>query len=205
MSLRRFRTRISIAIVFAAAIGRGEKTPAGPQTETITRGDLEFAVVEDGRADRVVLRVEIDGRALRQVWDEAFQALFAFYDRDRSQTLSQAEAEQLPSAVRVRQLSWGYYFTAGDGPIAWAELCGVPEASEIGPERLIAFYRACGIGVPALAVDREPGPNPAEVALRKALDADGDDRITEHEFSTADAALARLDLNQDEVVSADEL
>lgn len=207
MNVRRDVTKWRLAaLLVALAIGRAEAAqPKLDSDDAPPRDVLELAMFEEGRASRVVLLVEIDGRTLHDVWDEAFRSLFAFYDRDGSATLSRGEAAHLPSAVRVRQLSWGYFFAAGDEPIAWEELCGERQTSEIDLAQLVAYYQARGIGAPALTADREPEPNPVSEALWKTLDVNGDGRVTENDFAAADAAFASLDLNQDEVVSADEL
>jgi Ca2+-binding EF-hand superfamily protein len=200
-----------IAVFVCLAIGRlairdREWARGEPPSSVGAPGDtLELALVDEGRSDRVALRVEVNGRALSEVWNEAFRTLFAFYDRDRSQTLSKKEAKRLPSAIRVRQLSWGYFFAGGDEPIDWRELSGDREVDEIGFESMTAYYRTRGIGSAALSAGREPEPTPADEALRKTLDADGNGRLTEREFSAARKAFRRLDLNEDDVLAADEL
>lgn len=206
MRVRCFALLRLVAALGCLAICDREPAYGEPRLSAAAPGDImELALVDQVHSDRITLRIEVDGRALSEVWDEAFRTLFAFYDRDRSQTLNKAEAERLPSAVRVRQLSWGYYFAAGDEPIDWRELSGDREVDEIGLETMTAYYRTRGIGSAALSVDRGPEPTPADESLRKALDADGDGRLTEREFSAAGEIVARLDLNEDDILAADEL
>ena len=74
---------------------------------------------------RLRIEVELDGRPLDAVWEETFHKLFADLDRDGDGFLSRQEARRAPSALRIRQLSWGLFFAAagaaavgGTGPPA---------------------------------------------------------------------------------------
>lgn len=167
--------------------------------------DLELAFLGEQQLLRVTVRVELDGRPLATGWEEAFQRLFKHLDRDGNNKLDRQEATRVPSALRVRQLSWGYFFALADTAVAWTDLAEPNDATDITPKNLADYYCRHGLGIPLLGAGTERGGNPLTGALLRHLDRDGDGRVGREEWQGATERLAVLDLNEDEVISPGEL
>jgi len=148
--------------------------------------------------------VELDGRPLDAVWDETFHQLFADLDRDGDGFLSRDEARRAPSALRIRQLSWGLFFAA-PAAAPWEELDRDPADGKVSFDEFAAYYRRNGVGRVQVAVGRPPATDALTDALLRAFDRDGDGYVSEAEWQAAADSLHALDLNDDELISGDEL
>jgi Ca2+-binding EF-hand superfamily protein len=166
---------------------------------------LELVFLGDRQLLRLAVHVEIDGKLLAVVWDTALRRLFDYLDRNGDGKLDRKEAARAPSALRIRQLSWGYFSTQQDTPIAWKEFAGDEALATISFERFAAYYRRHGLGLPMLAVGVEPPESPLTRALLRHLDRKGEGRVSRRDWEAAEQTLASLDLNEDEVISPDEL
>ena len=148
--------------------------------------------------------MELDGRPLDEVWDETFHKLFADLDRDGDGFLSREEARRAPSALRVRQLSWGLFFAAPAAP-PWEELDRHPADGKVSFDEFADYYQRHGVGGVQVAVGRTPATDALTDALLRRLDRDGDGRVSKAEWQAAADSLHALDLNDDELISGDEL
>jgi Ca2+-binding EF-hand superfamily protein len=166
---------------------------------------LDLVYLGDGRAVRLRVKVELDGRPLDAVWDETFRKLFDDLDRDGDGSLSRDEARRAPSALRVRQLSWGLFFAVPGPPPPWEELDRRPADGRVSFEEFADYYRRHGVGHVQVAVGRAPATDALTDALLRALDRDGDGRVSKAEWLAAADSLHALDLNDDELISGDEL
>jgi Ca2+-binding EF-hand superfamily protein len=166
---------------------------------------LDLLYLGDDTLLRLRVEVELDGRPLDALWDETFRALFADLDRDGDGFLSREEARRAPSALRVRQLSWGLFFAVPGPPPPWEELDRTPADGRVSCAELADYYRRHGVGGVQVAVGRAPATDALTDALLRALDRDGDGRVSKAEWLAADESLHALDLNDDELISGDEL
>ena len=139
-------------------------------------------------------------------WREFLPLWFEYLDRDGDGRLSEAEFKVAPSPEQVcEQWRAGLYprlgvagadFKAadadGDGSLSRAEL-----------ER---SYRLGGAG-PATVVraERRNDLAPLTAALVALLDRDRDGQLSKEELASAAVALGRVDLNEDEMVTPEEL
>jgi Ca2+-binding EF-hand superfamily protein len=188
-----------VCLAFLASTLAAEPAPAGPSADA-----LELAVWEGGRPLRWQFRVEVDGRPVGMLWDEAFTALFAFADRDGNGTLDRAEAERLPSAFGLRQILWGGFVTGpGAGPL-WSDLDRDGDG-QVTRAELVDYYVRGGLGGVFVGAGRPPLTAALTDALLRHLDADGDGTVSEKEWRAAADTLARLDQNDDELISPGEL
>jgi Ca2+-binding EF-hand superfamily protein len=188
----------SLLVGGAAALGPAtDPAPAAPAAP------LELVLTGD-KPSRVELRVEVDGRPVAAVWDEALATLFAFLDRNSDGSLDSKEAAAAPSALALRQaLGNGFTPPTGAAPeLAALDADGDGKASA---KEFAAFYRRAGLGNALVGVGRLPGSADLTAALLKNLDADGDGKVTEKELRAAADALKSLDKNDDELIGAGEL
>jgi Ca2+-binding EF-hand superfamily protein len=165
---------------------------------------VEFAVLGAGKTARIVVQAEVDGKPLSTIWDETFDRMFAFFDRNGDGALDTKEAALVPPPLALRQaMSNG--FTPPSGP--------APPLSEIDRDgdgkvslgELARLYRGAGLGNVLIGVGRIPAGAEVTAALLKRLDADADGRVTEKECTAAADALKNLDRNDDELIGAGEL
>ncbi len=166
---------------------------------------LELVYLGDGRTLRLRVEVELDGRPLDPVWADTFRALFADLDRDGDGFLSPHEARRAPSALRIRQLTWGLFFMAPGPPPPWQELDSRPADGRVSFTEFTDYYRRHGVGRVQVAVGRAPATDALTDALLRALDRDGDGHVSLAEWQAAADSVHGLDLNDDEPVSGDEL
>jgi Ca2+-binding EF-hand superfamily protein len=166
---------------------------------------LDLVYLDNGRPLRLRIEVELDGQPLEAYWDDTFRKLFADLDRDGNGFLSRDEAQRAPSALRLRQLSWGLFFATPGPPLPWAELDRRPADGQVSLAEFADYYRRRGIGRVQVAVGRAPATDALTDALLRGLDRDGDGRVSQAEWHAAADALAALDRNDDELISGDEL
>jgi Ca2+-binding EF-hand superfamily protein len=199
------RCRAAAALLAALlAAGVALLPAAGPVPPPTTATPLELVYLGDGRTLRLAIDVELDGRPLDAVWEETFHQLFDNLDRDGDGFLSREEARRAPSALRVRQLAWGLFFAA-PAPPPWDELDRRPSDGRVSFAEFTDYYRRHGVGRVLVAVGRAPATDALTDALRRALDRDGDGRVSRAEWQAAADTLRALDRNDDELVGGDEL
>ncbi len=194
------------ATLFGAALaalvpGAAADAPKEPSK----RGDaLELLLLTGDRPKRVELRVTVGGKSVPALWDEAFAALHAFFDRDANGALDKAEAARLPSAFALRQVLWGQFapFTGAPPEFALLDLNGDGAASVA---ELADFYRRAGLGGVLVGVGKPPATDRLTDALLKALDANKDGTVDAAEWKAAPTALRKLDANDDELIGPGEL
>ncbi|QJW93738.1 EF-hand domain-containing protein [Frigoriglobus tundricola] len=202
------------ALLFAALVavaGTGllmgafeEPTRPALDPPTARAEALELVVWDGGKLARWELRVEVDGQSAPDCWDAAFGHLFAFADGDGSGALDRKEAARLPSAFGLRQVLWGGFVTGpGAGPV-WDDLDRNGDGT-VSRAELIDYYRRSGLGNVLVGAGKPPATAALTDALLKQLDADGDGTVDEKEWLGAADRLAKLDLNDDELVTPGEL
>lgn len=180
------------------------KSPSAPAADDVQ--DLIF--FGETRPVRVRLHLRNDGQPYGAAWDNYVKALFAFLDRDGNGTLDRTEAERVPRAQSLRDLLRGNLLNASSVATApFAQLDTDPKDGKVTPAELAAYFRKFGLSAFQVNYNRVygAGDNPLTEALFKTLDADGDGKLTRAEADAAPVVLAKLDLNEDELISEDEL
>src|SRR5207245_6349954 len=74
---------------------------------------VDFVYLSDARPLLVRLHVQIDGKPVDAVWQEALQELFQYLDRNGDGVLSKDEAEKTPSAQVLLNVNSLYGGTVG--------------------------------------------------------------------------------------------
>lgn len=187
----------SLTLVFTSVslCHAADDTPTAP---------LELVVLGDSTISRVDVRVDVENVPITKVWDQTFASLFAFFDKNGNGLIDDKEAAVLPSPLSLRQ-SMGSGFTppVGQAP-RYAELDKSGDG-KVKAEDLAAYYRGKGVGNLVVGVGRLPGGSDLTASLLKALDSDGDGKVSEKDWNAATGALGRFDANDDELIGAGEL
>ncbi|OWK46524.1 EF-hand domain-containing protein [Fimbriiglobus ruber] len=197
-------TRLLAIVTILAAAER--VSAAAPLTAPSPRSTapLELVLFGDGKAARVQIRVEVDGKPVSAIWDQTFARLHAYFDRNADGVLDTTEAALLPSTIALRHaMSSGFTPPVGASP-AFADLDGDSDG-KVTPAELARFYRRAGAGNAHIGVGRLPVSAELTDALLKHLDTNGDGKVTEKEWLAAADVLKKLDKNDDELIGVGEL
>ncbi|HEY1064534.1 MAG TPA: EF-hand domain-containing protein, partial [Pirellulales bacterium] len=191
----------------AAAPASEAAESAAPKPKVSPTADsLDLLVLGETRNAFLHIKLEIDGVSLGRLWSNEglFQRLLTHFDRNGDAALDATEAARLPSPFSLRQLVWSPYsqFT-GPAP-AWAALDLDGDQKVVAAE-LGDFYRRAGLGGAVVGVGRAPATEQLTQALVKALDKNGDGKLSEDECRAAENVLSELDRNDDEIVGPGDL
>lgn len=153
------------------------------------------------------LHLYVNGKPFRLAWDEALQALFTSLDRDGNGSLDAQEAAGVPRAPTLRELLRGMPPTAAAGRVTLTQLDNRPRDGKVSREEFRRYFRRFGVTALQVTLTRVHGDedNPLTGALCRRLDSNEDGKLSPEEVGRAAAALHRLDLNDDEMISAREL
>jgi Ca2+-binding EF-hand superfamily protein len=163
------------------------------------------------------LHVRIDGKPLVDVWENFMGQLFAFLDVDADGVLNKAEASRVPSIPMLFNNGPGF---AGQRPNI-AENIDKNQDGKITKEELMEWYRRNGAapfqfrtgggtvqGQFRLVIAGQGEPLSADAINQKLfalLDANKDGKLSREELTRAPAVLHKLDLDDDEMVSVQEM
>jgi Ca2+-binding EF-hand superfamily protein len=162
-----------------------------------------------GRPRPVLLRMHvlIDGKPYSAAWDEFMKKLFDYLDVNGDGTLSREEAGRVPTVQMLRNHYLGIIaINAGGGNVApFAEL-DANKDGKVTRDELKAYYRRQGLGSFQVRGASSQGQSGALTeALFKYLDTNHDGKLSREELAAAGEVLHRLDIDEDEMISQEEL
>lgn len=163
---------------------------------------VELLVLSGDRVSLFTAAVELDGRPFADVWKGIVDAIFADADIDGNGSLDAKEAKRVLSALRVRQLGWGYLWAVPQA-VEWAELDSHPADGRVTRDELAAYYRRHGVDGPQVGVGATSAATALTAPLLKLLNPDG--RVSEAEWKRAETALRPLDRDDDELIRPGEI
>ncbi|HEY7311057.1 MAG TPA: EF-hand domain-containing protein [Gemmataceae bacterium] len=172
-----------------------------------------------GEKGPVLIRfhVRIDGKPLVDVWEDFMGKLFAYLDLDGDGVLSKSEAARVPPIPVL--FSNGGGFAAQQPNLV--ESIDKDRDGKITRQELADWYRRNGaasfqfpangprqnqVTLTSFAGQAQPlSPDALNEKLFKLLDADKDGKLSREELARAPAVLAKMDLDDDETVSIQEM
>ncbi len=173
------------------------------------RADEAQALVYLGetRPALVRLHVTVEGRPYQAAWDGLMGKLFAHADRNGDGSLSREEAALVPTVSYLRSRMTGAVNGRGssNNSAAFNDL-DADKDGKVTLDELKRYYRRMDFGPFQL----RPAPGQGKSTqmtdtLFRLLDRDGDGKLSKEEAANAEAALHRLDLDEDEMIAADEV
>jgi Ca2+-binding EF-hand superfamily protein len=155
------------------------------------------------------LHIRLDGQPFQARWDDALRALFQFLDADGNGTLSKGELEHAPSAGQLQQQLQGEVGLEPEPAPEFAEVDGDRDG-KVTREELMAYYRSHNVGPLQLRWRVSPQVEDGlsgslTAALFHHLDRNKDGKLSREELQAAPETLHKLDLDDDEMIDANEL
>jgi Ca2+-binding EF-hand superfamily protein len=187
------RRLTGIVILLASA------APAGADGQRL----LLFA---DRRPVVLDLPILVDGKPSTAAAERYFDRLFADLDRDGDGRLSPAEAARAPDPDFVTSFVQGNLnLEAAARVVPFGDLDADHDGS-VSRDEFRTFYRRCGLD----RVRVVPGPEREQAraltsTLFRLLDRDGDGKLSRDELKQAREALHRIDLDEDEWITPEEV
>lgn len=152
----------------------------------------------------IEIQTTVDQQPFATYWAQTFDAIFDFADVNQDGVLNEKEIRLVPSARAVR-LSLGNAFTPPVAAIqSLSEIVADP-SQKCSKQQLRQYYLSHGAGQLQIGSGKLPHTAALTAALVQALDADKNRRLSQAELQRAEAALRRLDTNDDELIGVGEL
>jgi Ca2+-binding EF-hand superfamily protein len=159
------------------------------------------------RPIRIRLHIRLNGQAFRQAWNDYLRSLFDYLDVDRDGVLNQQEASRVPNLQTLESiLNGNQIFTFRQEVQTTAPFAQLDTNKDgrVTLSELKAYYGTFPL------VQLRDGPNKGmsqrlSEALFAHLDLNHDGKLSKEELAKAEESLAKLDLNEDEMIEVDEL
>src|SRR5262249_32967939 len=148
-----------------------------------------------------------DGKPYSVAWEGFMKKLFDYLDVNRDGSLDRTEAGRVPSVQLLRNHYVGIIgiFENGGNVPSFNELY-TNQDGKVSPEELRAYYRKSGLGAFQMRGGSGQGKSGALTeSLFKYLDRNHDGKLSREELAAADEVLHRLDLDEDEMITEEEL
>jgi Ca2+-binding EF-hand superfamily protein len=191
--------QVKVAPPAAAAPGAA-KEPAGADLQTLV-------YMGETRPVLVRLHVLIEGKPYSTAWDDFMKKLFDYEDANGDGTLSKEEAAHVPTVQLMRTHYTGVIgIFDNPGYVApFAEL-DANKDGKVTLDEFKAYYKKTGFGSFQLRGATGQGKSGLMTeTLFKYLDKNKDGKLSKDELAAAPDVLHRLDIDEDEMISKEEL
>jgi Ca2+-binding EF-hand superfamily protein len=180
--------------------------PAPPSAGEAARDVQDLVYFTDTRPVVVRLHIEMDGKPFQERWDSYLSRLFQYLDRDGDGVLNETEAGKAPSAQQLQQQFRGQFFNPTQASTARMGDLDLNNDEQVTLDELAVYFRKNGAGPVAV----QPGfgrgtQDPLTDALFNQLDRNRDGKLSREEVLAAAESLRKLDQDDDELVSTQEL
>ncbi|HZY87962.1 MAG TPA: EF-hand domain-containing protein [Gemmataceae bacterium] len=184
----------------------------------------DFVFFGESRPVLVRARVELDGKPLQAVWDDFIGRVFKYLDVNGDGVLSKEEAERAP-LPQILLSGGGPFF--GPPQMNSAPMMAALDANRDGKvtrQELADYYRKNGappfqfrmggggnggmgtrVRLLGMAQTGTPSADALNERLFELLDTNKDGKLSRKELEAAPAVLAKLDADDDETVSVEEI
>jgi Ca2+-binding EF-hand superfamily protein len=170
--------------------------------------DLYDALLMTGpRPQLVQVRLSVDGQAPSVRWERYLRQWFDLLDRDGDGFLDREEAARAPDPGALLYWTQGNPVTLPPLTVPFQRL-DTDRDGKVSFTEFAAFYRSSLAGPIRVLTRTNRGPSNSDAlneALFKALDRDGDGKLSRAELLRADLSLRPFDLNDDEFITAAEI
>jgi Ca2+-binding EF-hand superfamily protein len=200
---------VSVTLLFSSSmLARGQPGASAPvQRSALAQDAYDLVFLGDTRPVLIRLHVRIDGKPLRQAWDDFMAALFRYLDCDGDGVLSQEEVQRAPRPQLLLQLLRGNFLgmrPANSRPTPEIQVSLV--GGKVTREGLAGYYRLAGVEpFVAFIQDNTVQAEALTDALFKNLDLNQDGKLSREELLAAPSSLRALDLNDDDLISIAEI
>jgi Ca2+-binding EF-hand superfamily protein len=181
--------------------------PKAPEVKELPPTDYrDFVFLASDRPVLIRLHLLIDGKPYYSQFDEYMKKLFEQFDRNNDGFLSQEEMNSVPNAQFLMQHLQGAIGIGRQGQkINFADV-DTNKDGKISPEEFASYYRRNGFtslrfGVGSAVQNTER----INDAILKHLGAEKDGKLTKEIVAKAPEIFARLDMDEDEMITAEEL
>lgn len=205
----------ALALLSALACAVGAAPPVAPaphaaRTKLVAptvNDSFEVLVLTDARPVRVRVAVRYEGKAPGELWHARLRTLFDHCDRDGDGSLDAKEAEFVFSYQTINQLLQSNSYQPNGAHTATLAQLDRDDDGKVSFAELVAYYRAAAASLVRVQLGQPENPQTAAVteAIFKALDADGDGKLTKAEVKAAEKLLATRDADEDECLNVQEL
>jgi Ca2+-binding EF-hand superfamily protein len=200
---------VAVALLTTWLALGGQQPAAGDSAQQPPAPKDAYDLLFLGETHPVLIRLHVlmDGKPLRQAWDDFIDRLFRYLDRDGNGVLSREEQLRAPRPQLLSQLLRGYppdmrAATGRPTPELHVSLVG----GKVTREGLAGYYRLSGVEpFVAQVLDKSTQAEALTEALFKNLDLNGDGKLSKEELLAAASSLRVLDLNDDELISIPEI
>lgn len=177
------------------------------KSKTVEAPDyVDLVFVASDRPVLVRLHLRNNGRPSSAGWDDYLRKLYAHLDRNGDGTLDKAEAERAPDIQFLQfhlQGSIGLPYRGLAGQMAQLD---TNKDGKVSFVELSEFYRRGGMSSLQLSFNSNRAATEMVTnTLYKRLDKNKDTKLSAEEMTRAEAALQRLDLDENELLTVAEL